>query len=146
MAAYPMTPITPILEYLAEKARECKKMVVTEPEDEICRHHIWWYAQPLQAHEDCHLGQRFCPDEWWKEIGLAGITRGKLRSCNRLQPEFQGPAVGLPTRTEQGELLFAIHSGTGNSRGLYWPPPGIVEDAFYLTAKAFNLTENTKFR
>ncbi len=54
--------------------------------------------------------------------------------------ERPGPAVGLPTRTEQGELLFAIRAGTGEfPRAVL--APATAEDAFYLTAKAFNLAE-----
>jgi 2-oxoglutarate ferredoxin oxidoreductase subunit alpha len=48
--------------------------------------------------------------------------------------------VGLPTRTEQGELLFAIRVGTGEfPRAVL--APATIEDAFHLTVKAFNLAE-----
>jgi 2-oxoglutarate ferredoxin oxidoreductase subunit alpha len=48
--------------------------------------------------------------------------------------------VGLPTRTEQGELLFAIRAGTGEFPKAVLAP-ATPEDAFYLTTKAFNLAE-----
>jgi 2-oxoglutarate ferredoxin oxidoreductase subunit alpha len=48
--------------------------------------------------------------------------------------------VGLPTRTEQGELLFAIRTGTGEFPRAVLAPAN-VEDAFWLTVKAFNLAE-----
>jgi len=51
-----------------------------------------------------------------------------------------GPAVGLPTRTEQGELLFVINAGTGEFPRVVLAPAD-AEEAFYLTAKAFNLAE-----
>jgi 2-oxoglutarate/2-oxoacid ferredoxin oxidoreductase subunit alpha len=51
-----------------------------------------------------------------------------------------GPAVGLPTRTEQGELKFAIYGGSGDfPRAVL--APRTIEDAFYITVKAFNLAE-----
>jgi 2-oxoglutarate/2-oxoacid ferredoxin oxidoreductase subunit alpha len=54
--------------------------------------------------------------------------------------ERPGPAIGLPTRTEQGELLLAIHVGTGEFPRVVLAP-ATVEDSFYLTAKAFNLAD-----
>jgi 2-oxoglutarate ferredoxin oxidoreductase subunit alpha len=54
--------------------------------------------------------------------------------------ERPGPATGFPTRTEQGELEFAIHAGHGEfPRAVF--APGNVDQAFYLTSKAFNLAE-----
>jgi len=54
-----------------------------------------------------------------------------------------GPAVGLPTRTEQGELEFAIHAGTGEFPKAVLAP-STIEESFYLTTKAFNLQRNTR--
>jgi len=51
-----------------------------------------------------------------------------------------GPAVGLPTGTEQGELLFAINTGTGEFPRAVFAPAN-VQDAFYLIAKAFNISD-----
>lgn len=49
-----------------------------------------------------------------------------------------GPATGLATRTEQADLLFCLFSGHGEfPRVIY--APGTMEDAFYLTAKAFDV-------
>jgi 2-oxoglutarate ferredoxin oxidoreductase subunit alpha len=51
-----------------------------------------------------------------------------------------GPATGLPTRTEQGELLFALHAGHGEfPRAVL--APATVGDAFYAAVNAFNLAE-----
>ena len=50
------------------------------------------------------------------------------------------PATGLPTRTEQGDLLFALHAGHGEFPRIILAP-GSIEDAFYLTQKAFNLAD-----
>jgi 2-oxoglutarate ferredoxin oxidoreductase subunit alpha len=51
-----------------------------------------------------------------------------------------GPAIGLPTRTEQGDLLFALHAAHGDFPRVVMAPAN-VEDAFWLTVKAFNLAE-----
>jgi 2-oxoglutarate ferredoxin oxidoreductase subunit alpha len=51
-----------------------------------------------------------------------------------------GPAIGLPTRTEQGDLEFAIHAAHGEfPRAVL--APATIEDSFWLTIKAFNLAE-----
>ena len=51
-----------------------------------------------------------------------------------------GPATGLPTRTEQGDLLFAMNAGHG-----YFPriilSPGTIEEAYYLSREAFSLAD-----
>jgi len=51
-----------------------------------------------------------------------------------------GPAIGLPTRTEQGELLFALHAGHGEFPRALLAPTN-AEDAFWSAVKAFNLAE-----
>jgi 2-oxoglutarate ferredoxin oxidoreductase subunit alpha len=70
-------------------------------------------------------------------LSLAGMTETPIVIVICERP---GPATGFPTRTEQGELEFAIHAGHGEfPRAVF--APGNVEQAFYLTSKAFNLAE-----
>ena len=42
--------------------------------------------------------------------------------------------------TEQGDLLFALHAAQGEFPQVH-PCPGTPDDAFYLTAEAFNLAD-----
>lgn len=51
-----------------------------------------------------------------------------------------GPATGLPTRTEQADLLYALFAGHGEFPKVIFAP-GSPEEAFYLTNKAFDLAE-----
>jgi 2-oxoglutarate ferredoxin oxidoreductase subunit alpha len=51
-----------------------------------------------------------------------------------------GPGTGLPTRTEQGDLLFAIRAGHGEFPRLVLAS-GDVNEAFYDAAQAFNYAE-----
>jgi 2-oxoglutarate/2-oxoacid ferredoxin oxidoreductase subunit alpha len=51
-----------------------------------------------------------------------------------------GPAVGLPTRTEQGELGFCIYGGSGEFPRAVLAPSS-TEEAFSITVHAFNLAE-----
>jgi len=68
-------------------------------------------------------------------VSLAGMTETPVVIVVGQRP---GPATGLPTRTEQGELLFVLHAGHGEfPRAIF--APGSVEDCFYLTQKAFDI-------
>ncbi|MGD2095799.1 MAG: hypothetical protein PVH77_12400, partial [Phycisphaerales bacterium] len=51
-----------------------------------------------------------------------------------------GPATGLPTRTEQADLEFALYAGHGEFPRIILAP-GNIEDAFYLAHKAFDLAD-----
>jgi 2-oxoglutarate ferredoxin oxidoreductase subunit alpha len=51
-----------------------------------------------------------------------------------------GPSTGLPTRHEQGDLRFALHTGHGDFPRIVLAS-GDLEEAFYDTAKAFNYAE-----
>lgn len=51
-----------------------------------------------------------------------------------------GPSTGLPTRIEQGDLLFAIYAGHGEFPRLV-VASGDVEDTFYDAAQVFNYAE-----
>ncbi len=135
VSAYPMTPVTSILEYLAEKARECE-MVVIQPEDEISAINMVVGAGYTGVRAmTVTSGSGFAL--MVEGLGLAGITETPAVIVLGQRP---GPAVGLPTRTEQGELLFAIHSSTGESPRAVLAPAD-AGDAFRLTVKAFNLAE-----
>jgi 2-oxoglutarate ferredoxin oxidoreductase subunit alpha len=50
------------------------------------------------------------------------------------------PATGLPTWSEQGDLMFAAHSAHGEFPRVLIAP-GDPEECFYLTGDAFNLAE-----
>ena len=51
-----------------------------------------------------------------------------------------GPSTGLPTRTEQGDLAFAVHAGHGEFPRLVMAS-GDIEDCFYDAMQAFNYAE-----
>ncbi len=70
-------------------------------------------------------------------LGLAGITETPVVIVEGQRP---GPAVGLPTRTEQGDLEFMIYAHHGEFPRAVLAPAD-AESAFWLTIKAFNLAE-----
>jgi 2-oxoglutarate ferredoxin oxidoreductase subunit alpha len=51
-----------------------------------------------------------------------------------------GPATGLPTRNEQGDLLFMLHASQGEFPRIMLAP-GTHEEAFVAGWRAFNLAE-----
>jgi 2-oxoglutarate/2-oxoacid ferredoxin oxidoreductase subunit alpha len=51
-----------------------------------------------------------------------------------------GPSTGLPTRQEQGDLLFAINAGHGEFPRIVYSS-GDIEESFYDTVKVFNYAE-----
>jgi len=70
-------------------------------------------------------------------VSLAGMTETPLVIVLAQRP---GPATGLPTRTAQGELLFAIHAGHGEFPKMVLAPSD-PHDAFQKIVKAFNLAD-----
>ncbi len=70
-------------------------------------------------------------------IGWAGINEVPL-----VVTLYQrgGPSTGLPTRHEQGDLRFALHSGHGDIPRVVLAS-GDLEEAFYDVTRAFNYAE-----
>lgn len=60
--------------------------------------------------------------------------------CVVVDVQRGGPATGLPTKTEQSDLLTAIYPAHGDSR-MPVIAPGTVEECFYASVMAFNWAE-----
>ncbi len=136
IAQYPMTPSSPILEYMATKDKDFH-IIAIQPEDEIAGINMVVGATfaGVRAMTATSGGGFSLMVE---ALSLAGITESPVVAVLGQRP---GPAVGLPTRTEQGELWFAIHAGHGEfPRAVL--APATIEDCFYATTRAFNLAES----
>lgn len=70
-------------------------------------------------------------------LSLAGIIETPVVIHLAQRP---GPATGLPTRSEQGDLLFALFAGHGEFPRIIFAP-GKTEDVFTLSLKAFDLAD-----
>ncbi len=135
MSGYPMTPTTEILQYFADKA-EALAAVFEPAEDEISALNMVLGASfaGVRAMTATSGGGFSLMVE---ALSLSGMTETPAVIVLGQRP---GPATGFPTRTEQGELEFAIHAAHGTfPRAVF--APGTAEEAFYLTAKAFNVAE-----
>ena len=135
MSAYPMTPTSSIMEYMAAKSRDFD-LVMVHAEDEIAAVNMAIGASYAGVRAmTATSGSGFCL--MVEGIGLAGITETPIVIIDGQRP---GPAVGLPTRTEQGDLQFVLHAHHGDfPRAVL--APATVEDAFWVTVKAFNWAE-----
>lgn len=134
-SGYPMTPSTGIMNYLAGKQEEMG-LVVEQAEDEIAAINMALGASygGVRAMTGTSGGGFSLMNE---ALGLAGMTETPLVIANVQRP---GPATGLPTRTEQGDLLFVIHSSQGEFP-LYVIAPRDAEDAFYQSFRSFAIAE-----
>lgn len=135
LSAYPMTPATGVMNYLAAKSKD-HPLVVEQAEDEIAAINMALGASFAGARAlTCTSGGGFAL--MVEGLSLAGMTETPLVIIIAMRP---GPATGLPTRTEQGDLEFAVHGGHGEF-------PRVVlsatshEDAFYRLNKAFELAD-----
>jgi 2-oxoglutarate ferredoxin oxidoreductase subunit alpha len=135
MAAYPMTPASSIMEYIAEKSKDLE-LVMVHAEDEIAAINMAIGAAYAGVRAmTATSGSGLCL--MVEGIGLAGITETPIVIIDAQRP---GPAVGLPTRTEQGDLQFVLHAHHGDfPRAVL--APATIEDAFWVTVRAFNWAE-----
>jgi 2-oxoglutarate ferredoxin oxidoreductase subunit alpha len=134
-AGYPMSPSTPIMEYVANRAKEFN-IVVEQSEDEIAAINMIIGAAFAGVRSmTATSGGGFAL--MVEGLSLAGMTETPIVIALGQRP---GPATGFPTRTEQGDLLFAVHAGHGEFSRIVFTP-GTPEEAFSLTNKAFDFAE-----
>ena len=134
-SAYPMSPSTPIMEYLASKSEETG-IVVEQAEDEIAAINMAIGASFAGARAMTGTsGGGF--SLMVEALGLSGMAEIPLVVVDVQRP---GPVTGLPTRTEQSDLKFVISASQGE-----FPRMVIAlrshTDSFYQTIRAFHLAE-----
>ena len=134
-AGYPMTPSTTILEYMSTRA-DAMDVVVVQPEDEIAAANMAVGAAFAGVRAmTATSGSGFAL--MVEALGLAGMTETPVVMVDAQRP---APAVGLPTRTEQGDLQFVLSAAPGDFPRAVLAPVNI-EDCFWLTVRAFNIAE-----
>lgn len=134
-SAYPMTPGTGVMTYIASKQKEMG-IIVEQAEDEIAAINAVVGASFAGARAMTSTsGGGYCL--MVEALGLSGITEIPAVIANVQRP---GPATGLPTRTAQGDLKFVIHAAQDEFPRLIIAIRN-AEEAFYQTARAFNLAD-----
>ncbi len=134
-SAYPMTPSSSVLATLASWQKKTG-IVVRHAEDEI--------AVINSALGASFAGVRSAVGTsgggfalMVEAVSFAGIAEIPIVIFLSQRP---GPATGMPTWTEQGDLLFAVHAGHGEFPKIVLTP-GTMEEMVELTLKAFNLAD-----
>jgi 2-oxoglutarate ferredoxin oxidoreductase subunit alpha len=135
-AFYPMTPSTSVPLTMIRIA-DRMGLVVEQAEDEIAAVNMAVGASYAGAPSlVATSGGGFAL--MVEGLSLAGMTETPLVLVIAQRP---GPATGLPTRTEQADLDFALRAGHGEfPRAIF--SPGTVEECFHLTRRAFDLAES----
>lgn len=132
--AYPMTPATPVLHYLASRQKE-DDILVFQPENEI-------------ATINAALGASFGGAKTM--IGTSGGGFALMAEGCSLQgmsevplvlylAQRTAPSTGVPTYSSQGDLQFAINVGHGEFPRVV-VAPGDPKEAFLRTQEAFYLS------
>ena len=131
--AYPMTPATSILHYLAEHEKHFN-VVVTQLENEI--------AVINSAIGSAYAGKRSMVGT--SGGGFALMTEGISLAAQSETPvliinsQRSGPATGVPTYGGQSDLLFTLASGHGDFVR-FIAAPGDADEACFWTGKLMNL-------
>lgn len=134
-AIYPMSPITNILHTLAAY-QEKYGYVYKQPEDEISAINMAIGASYAGARAmTATSGGGFCL--MTEGLGLAGMTETPMVIVIGMRG---GPATGLPTWSEQGDLRFVLHAHQGEFPKIVLAA-GDAKEAFELTILAFNLAD-----
>jgi 2-oxoglutarate ferredoxin oxidoreductase subunit alpha len=131
--AYPMTPSSSILHFLAAHEKELD-MVTIHPENEIAVANMAIGAAYAGARTMVgSSGGGFALME--EAFSLAGMTETPFLGYLGSRP---GPSTGLPTYSDQADLFFALNQGHGEFPRIV-ASPGSIEEAFYLAAEMLNL-------
>jgi 2-oxoglutarate ferredoxin oxidoreductase subunit alpha len=135
MSSYPMTPATSIMQYIATH-QEKHNLLMHQAEDEISALNYALGASYAGVRSMVATsGGGFALMN--ETLSLAGSSEMPIVIVLGQRP---GPATGLPTRTEQGDLLFSIHAGHGEFPKIVLAP-GDADESYDLTLEAFNLAD-----
>jgi 2-oxoglutarate ferredoxin oxidoreductase subunit alpha len=135
VSSYPMSPSTTVLIAFAQRAKKFG-LVVEQAEDEIAAINMacgasFAGARPFVTTSGGGLALMS------EGISLAGITETPVVIHIAQRP---GPATGLPTRTEQGDLNLALYSGHGDfPRAIF--APATIESAFKLSGYTIEMAD-----
>lgn len=131
--AYPMTPSSSILHYLASKADDFG-IAVMHPESEIAVMNMAIGAASAGAR--VAVGSSGGGMALMEEgMSLAGMSETPVLCVLSSRP---GPSTGVPTYTAQGDLSFALNQGHGEFPRIV-ASPGTAAEAFDLAAELMGL-------
>lgn len=134
-AGYPITPASDILSFM-EKEIPRFGGVAVQTEDEIsaiasCVGASFAGAKALTATSGPGLSLMA------EVLGLASMTETPVVI---IDAQRSGPSTGMPTKTEQSDLMYAVYMGHGEAPRVVMAPSN-VKDCFYGMVKAFYIAE-----
>ncbi len=133
-AAYPMTPASTILHWFA--SHEDKGVMPKQVEDELAAINMAIGASSAGVRAMCGTsGGGF--SLMVEGLGLAAMIETPLVV---VESQRSGPSTGVPTKTEQGDILFAMHASQGEFPRIVVAPRS-VKESFKVAAEAFNLSD-----
>ncbi|MDD5119613.1 MAG: 2-oxoacid:acceptor oxidoreductase subunit alpha [Sulfuricurvum sp.] len=135
ISSYPMSPSTGVLTFLAKQSQNFG-ICVEQAEDEIAAFQMGlgvWYGGGRSITTTSGGGFALMGEG----LSLSGITETPMVVYLAQRP---GPATGLPTRTEQGDLELSIYSGHGEFPRIVLAP-GDPKECFELARSAFELAD-----
>lgn len=135
VSGYPMTPGSSVLTKMAALSGRLG-IVVEQTEDEIAAVNMAvgaWYAGARALVTTSGGGFALMSEG----ISLAASVESPLVIHLAERP---GPATGMPTRTEQGDLDLALHAGHGDFARVLLSP-GDLEEGFALSRSAMDLAD-----
>lgn len=131
--AYPMTPASTILHFLAKQAENFGLAVVhAESEIAVINMAIGSAFTGAKSMVGTSGGGFALMTEGFS---LAGITETPILVILSQRP---GPATGVPTYTEQADLSFALSAGHGDFLRIV-ASPATVDEAYYLASEMLDL-------
>ena len=134
-AAYPMSPSTGILHWMAPNARDLG-IIVRQCEDEISVINMVVGAAHVGCRAMCATsGGGFALMS--EAIGSAGMMEIPIVVVN---VQRGGPSTGLPTKTEQGDLWQVLGASQGDFPKIVVSPTSIM-DGFNTIPELFNLVD-----
>ena len=137
-AAYPMSPSTGVLHWMAKNARNLGIMV-RQVEDEIGVANMVIGAAHTGARAMCATsGGGFAL--MTEAIGAASMMEIPVVYINVMRA---GPSTGVPTKTEQGDLWQALGASQGDFERFIVAPKDSL-DAFNTMAEIFNYTDRAQ--
>ena len=134
-AAYPMSPSTGVLHWMAQNARDLGIMV-RQVEDEIAVANMVIGAAHVGCRAMCATsGGGFAL--MTEAIGAAGMME---IPAVFIDVQRAGPSTGVPTKTEQGDLWQALGASQGDFQRFIAAPTDAL-DAFNTMPEIFNLVD-----
>ena len=134
-AAYPMSPSTGVLHWMAANARDLG-ILVRQCEDEISVVNMVIGAAHVGSRAMCATsGGGFALMS--EAIGSAGMMEIPIVVIN---VQRGGPSTGLPTKTEQGDLWQLLGASQGDFPKIIVAPTSIM-DGFDTIPELFNLVD-----